>query len=145
MTTKPVISMVGCKAALDAYTAKFTSTSVCKLYTGAQPASTTASESGTLLGTLTFSATAFPASTNLTSNGLATATANAITSETNAPNSGTAGHFRCIDGGGSTCVAQGNVGTSAADMNLNTTTITAGDTIACTSFLITLPCGDGVS
>lgn len=145
MTTKPVMSVVACKAAMDAITAKLTSTSTLKIYTGSQPASTTASEVGTLLGTLTFSATAFPASTSLTANGLITATANAITSETNAPNSGTAAHFRCLDGGGSTCILMGNVGTSGADLNLNTTSITAGDTIAVTSFVITLPCGDGVS
>ena len=145
MTTKPVISVVATKAAVDAITAKWTTGSTLKIYSGSQPASTTASEVGTLGATLTFSSTAFPASTNLTSDGIITATANAITSETNAPNSITAGHFRCLDGGGSTCVGMGNVGTSGADLNLNTTTITAGDTVACTSFKITMPCGDGVS
>jgi len=40
---------------------------------------------------------------------------------------------------------QGNVATSGADMNLNTTTITAGDTIAITSFKITFQCGDSTS
>jgi hypothetical protein len=40
---------------------------------------------------------------------------------------------------------QGNVAASGADLNLNTITITAGDTVAITSLKATLPCGDGVS
>lgn len=144
MTAKPVISVVATKAAVDAITAKWDTTSTLKIYSGAQPASTTASEVGTLGATLTFSSTAFPASTSLTADGIITATANAITSETNAPNSITAGHFRCLNNT-ATCVGMGNVGTSGADLNLNTTTITAGDVVACPSFLITMPCGDGVS
>lgn len=144
MTTKPVISIIAAKAALDAITAKWDTTSTLKIYSGAQPASTTASEVGTLGATLTFSATAFPASSSGTSDGLATATANAITSDTNAAASITAAHFRCLNNA-AVCVGMGNVGTSGADLNLNTTTITAGDTVACTSFKITLPCGDGVT
>lgn len=144
MTTKPVISILGAKAGLDAITAKWTTTSTLKIYSGAQPATTLTSEGGTLGATLTFSSTAFPASTSGTSDGLATATANAITSDTNAAASITAAHFRCLDNA-AVCVGMGNVGTSGADLNLNTTTITAGDTVACTSFKITLPCGDSTS
>jgi hypothetical protein len=144
MALLPVISIISAKAMLDALTALFTATCTLKIYSGAQPATTLTAEGGTLGATLTFSATAFPASSSLTSNGLATATANAIASETNAPNSITAGHFICVNGS-SARVAQGNVGTSGADLNLNTTTITAGDTVAITSFKITLPCGDGAS
>lgn len=144
MTTKPVMSVIAAKAAMDAITAKLTSTSTLKIYTGAQPATTLTAEAGTLLATLTFSATAFPASTTGTSDGLITATANAITSETNAPASGTAAHFRCLDAS-AVCIWMGNVGTATADLILNTTAINAGDTVACTSFKATLPCGDGVS
>src|SRR6185503_8740187 len=145
MTAKPVMSIATCKAALDLISATYTTTSTLKIYTGTQPATTLTATSGTLLATLTFSATAFSASTNVTGNGLATATANSISPETNAPASGTAGYFRCFDGGGTTVVTQGNVGTATADLILNTTTITAGDTISISSFKMTLPCGDGVS
>ena len=89
-------------------------------------------------------ATPFPASTSATSDGLATATANAIVSDTNAANSITAGYFR-IYSGTPTVIMQGNCGTSLADLIMNTTTITAGDTVACSSFKVTLPCGDGAS
>lgn len=146
MTTKPVMSVVAAKAALDATTALVNVGGTGNLFirSGAQPAATLTADSGTLLSTLPMSATAFPASTSLTTNGIITATANAITTDTNAAASGTAGHFRIKSGGG-TVIYQGNVGTSGADLNLNTTTINAGDTISITSFLVTLPCGDGVS
>jgi hypothetical protein len=139
------MSMVACKASLDAITAKLTATSSLKIYSGAQPATTLTTETGTLLASPTFSATAFPASTSGTSDGNATATANAIASDTNAAATGSAGHFRAIDGGGATTVLQGNIGTSGADLNFNTVTINAGDTVAITSFKITQQCGDGVS
>lgn len=146
MTTRPVCSIIAAKAALDAITALVNGGGTGHLYirTGAQPTKTTDADSGTLLATLTMSATAFGASTSATSDGLATATANAITSDTNAAASGTAAHFR-IKSGGATVILQGNVSTSAADLNFNTTTITAGDTIAVTSLKATLPCGDGAS
>lgn len=144
MATNPMISMHGARTALDAFTALFTSTSHIKIYTGSIPSNCGAAATGTLLSSgLAFSATAFPASTDGGSNGLATATANAIASDTNAAATGTAGYFRCIDGGGSTVLAQGTCGTSSADMIMNTTSINAGDTVACSSFVITLADGSG--
>ena len=104
-----------------------------KVYTGAQPALNGA-VTGTLLATMTFSATAFPAAT--ASGGIVTATANAITSGT-AGNSGTAGYFALVKSDTTTVVGTGSVGTSGADLNLNTLTITSGNTVSCSSFLIT--------
>lgn len=146
MTATPVMSIAAAKAALDATTALVNGGGTGSLFirSGTLPATSLTADSGTLGATCAMSSTAFGASTNLTSNGLATATANAITSETNAPNSITAGYFR-IKSGGSTTIYQGTCGTSAADLIMNTTTIIAGDTVAITSFKITLPCGDGVS
>lgn len=146
MAVLPVMSILGAKAALDATTALIGSgPGIISLYTGAQPATTLTADSGTKLCTLTLSATAFPASTSATSNGLATATANAITSDTNAANAGTAGYFRLKTATGGTTIYQGNVATATADLIMNTVSITAGDTVAITSFKITLPCGDGTS
>lgn len=146
MAAKPVMSIIAAKAAVDAATVLLNAGGAgsLKIYTGAQPASTLASEAGTLLSTLPLSATAFPPSTSGTSDGLVTATANAITSDTNAAASGTAGHFRMQSGGG-TVIFQGNVAAATADLIMNTVSFTAGDTISITSFKITLPCGDGVS
>lgn len=146
MAATPVVSITAAKAALDAVTALVNGGGTGHLFirSGAPPTKTTDADSGTLGATLTMSATAFGASTSVTTNGLATATANSITSDTSAANSITAGHHRIKSGGG-TCIMQGTCGTSSADLIMNTTTITAGDTVACTSYKVTLPCGDGSS
>lgn len=143
MAANPMISMHGARTALDAYTALFTNPSKIDIRTGSIPSNCGASRTGTSLSNaMQFSSTAFPGSTDGTSNGLATATANSIASDTSAANSGTAGYFYCHDNTPTT-LAQGTCGTSSADMIMNTTTITAGDTIACSSFIITLPDGSG--
>lgn len=145
MTTKPVMSMLAAKAALNAAMALVTNASTLNIYTGAQPATTLTSASGTLLSDgCTFPSTPFGAASSGTSDGNATSTAGTIASDTNAANTGTAGYFRVVTTA-PVVILQGNVGTSGADLNLNTTSITAGDTIAITSFKTTLQCGDGVS
>ncbi len=146
MTATPVMSIAAAKGALDSVTTLVNTGGTGSLFirVGSPPATTLTADSGTLLATLGMSATAFPASTSATANGLATATANAISSETNAPASNTAGYFR-IKNGAATVIFQGTCGTASADLIMNTTTITAGDTVACSSFKVTLPCGDGTS
>src|SRR5208282_1617717 len=142
MATSPMISPAAAIAGLDTITLGFNSYYI-NIYTGSIPANCGAAEAGTKLAAPQFGATAFisPA-VDGASTGIMTATANAITSDTNAANSGTAGHFRCSStNGNGTVRAQGTCGTSSADMILNTTTITSGDTIAVTSFTITLPDG----
>jgi|SRR6516164_11259899 hypothetical protein len=119
-------------AAVNAVTALLNSGFI-RIYTGAQPALNGA-VTGTLLATMTFGATAFPAAT--AAGGTVTATANAITSGT-AGNTGTAGYFALVKSDGTTVVGTGSVGTSNADLNLNTLTITSGNTVSCSSFLIT--------
>ena len=144
MSTQPIMSIIAAKAAMDAITALVTASATLKIFSGSPPATTLASEAGTLGATLTMGATPFPASTNTTGNGLATAAANTISPETNAPNTITAGHFRIATTGG-TVIMRGTCGTSAADLIMSSTSISAGDTVACSSFDATLPCGDGVS
>lgn len=141
MSATPMISPVAAKAGLDAIAAGFNSYFI-NIYTGSLPSNCGASESGTKLAAMQFGSTAFGASTDGTSTGIMTATANAITSDTNAANTGTAGHFRASStNGGGTVRGQGTCGTSSADMIMNTTSITAGDTVACSAFTITLPDG----
>lgn len=142
MAAAPIISMLAARAALDAITAKFTGgAGTVEIRTGAPEATTLTADSGTLLATLTLSATAFAASTDGGTNGLATAFANAITSAT-AVATGTAGHFRAKSNAG-VVIIQGNCGTSGADMILNSTSITTGDLVTATSWTVTLP--DGTS
>lgn len=138
MAASPRMSNAGAKAALDALTALLNvgGAGTVEIRTGAPPTNVEDAATGTLLGTLTLSATAFGASTD--ANPGALATANAITDDSSADNSGTAGWFRAKQNGG-TGVIQGTVGTSAADMILNTTTIVAGLPISVTSWTITMP------
>lgn len=103
-----------------------------RVRTGSQPTNVGDSDSGTLLGTLTCSATAFGSSSS------GTATANSITSDSSADNSGTAGHFRMYSGGG-TCIADGTCGQGTGDLSFDNSTIVSGGVIAITSFTVTVP------
>jgi hypothetical protein len=112
------------------------------IYTGSQPANADADVSGTLLGTLSLAATGFGAASS------GTETAASITSDTNADASGTAGWFRlykAADGvGGSSATKRrldGNITATGGggDMTLDVIAITAGGTIAVSSFTVTMP------
>jgi hypothetical protein len=116
-------------AQLTTYGANFNSGTLV-LYSGSVPATADASLGAAVaLVTLPFSASAF---------GTASAgsmTANAIT-QTNAGASGTASFYRCFNSS-SVCIEQGLVGTSGADLNMNTTAIVAGGPVQITSFIRT--------
>jgi hypothetical protein len=100
--------------------------------TGAQPTAVNDSDQGTLLGTLTFSDPAFGNSAT------GTATASAITSDTNADASGTAGHFRIKDSDGN-IHSDGTCGQGSGDLSFDNNVIVAGGTIAISSFTVTVP------
>lgn len=125
-------------AGVNAVAALLNSGSI-QIYTGASPG-LNATLTGTLLATMTFSATAFPTAT--ASAGTVTATANAITSGTAAA-TGTAGYVALVKSGASTpptgaqTVAIGTVGTSGSNLNLSSTSIVSGATVSCSSFTIT--------
>lgn len=105
--------------------------------TGAPPTNVGDASTGTLLGTCTFSATAFGAAST------GTATAASITSDTNADASGDAGYFRCYQGAAADTAAdwQGTAGNSgdSPDMTFDNKSIVAGGTIAISSFTLTVP------
>jgi len=121
-------------AAVNAATALLNS-GFLKIYSGSQPA-LDGSVTGTLLATLTFGATAF--ATASASAGTVTATANSIGSATAAATN-TAGYFVLVKSDNSTVVASGSVGTSGADLNMNSTSISSGATVSCSAFTITEP------
>ena len=129
----PTVYDASAIAAVNAFTALLNSGFI-RIYTGAQPALNGA-VTGTLLVTMTFSATAFP--TSVAAGGTVTATANAITSGS-AGNTGTAGYMALVKSDGTTVVATGTVGLSGADLNLNTLSITSGNNVSCSSFLVTM-------
>ena len=105
--------------------------------TGAPPTNVGDASSGTLLGTCTFAATAFGnAATGV-------ATAAAITSDTNADNSGDAGYFRVYQGAAADTAADwqgtsGNAG-DTPDLVFDNKTIVAGGTIAISAMTLTVP------
>jgi len=103
--------------------------------TGSQPTNVNDASSGTLLGTNLFGNPAFGAASN------GVATANAISNDTSADASGTAGYFRIYTGAGgdTAALAQGNSGTSGADLNFDNNVIVAGGVIAISAMTVTVP------
>lgn len=102
-----------------------------RIYDSTQAATAdTALGAQVMLAELRFSATAFASYTN------GVATANAITSATAAA-TGTATWFRALASNGTTVVYDGNVSTAGADLNLNTTSIVSGATVAVTALTLT--------
>lgn len=105
-----------------------------RIYSGTKPADVNAALSGnTLLAALVMSDPAYGnASTGV-------ATAAAIASDTSADATGTATFFRqgSVNAGTFTPELQGEVGTSGADLNLNSVSITAGGTVSVTAFTYT--------
>lgn len=102
-----------------------------EIRSGSQPADADDADAGTLLATVTLADPAFGAA----SAGVATASASATVQGTAA---GTAGHFRVKDSNGNK-VLDGSVGTSGADMIVNTTTISVGVDFDITSWTVTAP------
>jgi hypothetical protein len=102
-----------------------------RIYTGAQPTNAdTALGAQVLLATLTFNATAAPASAAgvITFNAIASGVAVAT---------GTAAWYRCVRSDGTTVVMDGTVDITANTPNLvlSTTAIALGGTVAVTSFV----------
>lgn len=129
-----MLNATGLGEAIDAGTA-----AVIEIYNGTAPANADATESNTLLASLTCSGTAFSGFSDTTTAGRATFAA--ITSDSSADATGTATHFRIKTQTGGTVIAQGTVGTSASDLILNTTSITSGSTVSITAATIDLPEG----
>lgn len=102
-------------------------------YDGTQPAdSNTAVSTQTLLASLRLNATAFGAAV------VGVITANAITSAV-AGSGGTATWFRVRKADHSTALWDGTIDTATANMILPSTTITAGQTVSCSSLTHTVP------
>lgn len=114
---------------LDEITTRAGASALLRFYDGSRPA--TGGTATTLLAELTCNATFAPAASG------GVLTLNAIASDSSANATGTATWFRIVQSDGSTHVLDGNVGTSGSDLNLNSTSITAGGSVAVTSFVVT--------
>lgn len=102
-----------------------------QIHVGAQPGAVGGTY-GTLLGTLTFSDPAFGAAAT------GVATASAITSDTNADASGTAGSFHIRDSDSNTH-SDGTCGQGSGDLSFDNNVIVAGGTIAISAMTVTVP------
>ena len=116
-------------ARLDAITTFAGGSALLRIYDGTRPA--TGGAATTLLAELTCNATFAPAASG------GTLTLNAITQDSSANATGTATWARIVKSDGTTHVVDCSVGTSGADINLNTTSIVAGAAVAVTSAVLT--------
>jgi hypothetical protein len=101
-----------------------------RIYSGTRPA--TDGTATTLLAELTFSDPSAPNA----SNGVLTMSAITADTSADAATTTTATWFRVVDSNGAT-VMDGDCGTSGSDLNLNSTSISPGQQVSCSSFVIT--------
>lgn len=118
-------------AELDAIETAIGTSAVLKIRSGAAPANCATADSGTVLATL-----------NLPSDWLDAASAGAKAKsgtwqDASTDASGTAAHFRIYASDGTTVHAQGTVGTSGADMIVDSVSLTAGQSFTVNAFTLT--------
>jgi hypothetical protein len=131
MALNPKFTNLAVNTKVDAQAALLNS-GILRIYDGTQPATAdTAIGAQVLLAELTFNATAFGAGS------AGVATANAITQDSSANATGTATWFRAFQSNGTTAVLDGSVGTSDANLVLNSVAISAGAAVSCTAFTLT--------
>lgn len=118
-------------ARMDAITTAVGNAGLLQIYDGAQPADAdTAVGAQNKLAELTCGTPFAEAAAN------GVLTANAITTDSSANATGTAAWFRLTTSGGTT-VMDGTVGTSSADLILNTVSIVSGGPVAVSALVIT--------
>ena len=120
-------------AMLDAIESTIGTSAILKIRTGSPPADCGTSDSGTVLATL-----------SLPSDWMANASSGAKAKsgtweDTSADNTGTAGHFRVYDSGGTTCHIQGTVTATGGggDMTQDNVSISSAQDVVVTAFTLT--------
>ena len=118
-------------AKLDAVETAIGASAVLKIRSGSVPANCAAADAGTVLATISLPSDWMDAATGGTKSKAGTWT------DASADATGTAGHFRLYASDGTTCHAQGTVGTSATDMIVDSTSFTSGQSFTVTAFTLT--------
>ena len=120
-------------AMLDAIESTIGTSAILKIRTGSPPADCGTADSGTVLTTL-----------SLPSDWMANASSGAKAKsgtweDASADNTGTAGHFRVYDSGGTTCHIQGTVTATGGggDMTLDNVSISSAQDVVVTAFTLT--------
>src|SRR4051812_34128114 len=117
-------------ARADAKTTVVGNAGLLRIYTGSAPADCGTVASGTKLSEHTLGS---PFAAGAASGVLSPT----VPSNVNALATGTAGYWRVYKSDGTTCVIQGSVGTSGADMNLNTLSLVTGGPVQVNSWTFT--------
>ena len=133
MANNPHFSVSARNAMLTDVNTTLGSSAVFIIYAGVQPADVSAA---TTAANVAIASAAFTQSSAFGAAASGSMTANAITSDSSAVG-GTAAWFSLCKVTG-TRVADGSAGTSGADLNLNSVTITTGATVAITAFTVTM-------
>lgn len=122
-------------AMADAIVTAVGTSAVIKIYTGAQPANVAAAATGTVLAQLTGNASQF----GTTASGVLTVSA--ITQDSSADNTGTAGWVRVFKSDGTTAVIDGTVTATGGggELELTTTSIVTGQPVSISSLSFTMP------
>lgn len=117
--------------ALDAIETAIGTSAIMKIRTGSAPADCAAADSGSVLATL-----------NLPSDWMAAASSaskakSGTWQDVSADGTGTAGHFRIYASDGTTCHIQGTCGIGTGDLQLDNTSLAAGQSVTITAFTLT--------
>lgn len=117
-------------ARLDAIETTVGTAPILRIRTGAPPADCATADSGTVLAEMTLPSDWMAAA------GSGTKAKAGTWQDASANASGTAGHFRIYDSGGTTCHVQGTVTASGGggDMTLDSVAVTSGQTVTLTTF-----------
>lgn len=132
MANNPHVLLATRHAQLDRITTDLSTSAIFNIYAGVQPADTSAA---TTAANTIVAALAFPSTNAFAAAAASAMSANTITSDSSAAG-GTAAWFSLTKSTGLR-VIDGSVGTSGADLNLNSLTITTGSTVSITAFTVT--------
>lgn len=120
-------------ARLDAIETNIGTSAVLKIRSGAQPATCATADSGTVLATLSLPVDWMAAASS------GSKALSGTWQDLSADATGTAGHFRIYDSGGTVCGIQGSITATGGggDMTLDNTSIASGQQVTITSFTLT--------
>lgn len=118
-------------AALDSFEVAAGTTPILTIRTGSAPATPADANSGNVLATINL-----PSDWMEAANAASKAIKGGPWQDVSADLGGVAAHFRIHDSGGTVCHMQGTVGQGSGDLQLDNTTIVAGQTVSITAFTI---------
>lgn len=120
-------------ARLDAIESTISTAAILEIRTGAAPADCATADSGTLLASMTLPSDWMAAAAS------GSKAKSGTWQDASANNTGTAGHFRIKDSGGTTCHIQGTVTATGGggDLTLDNVSIASAQTVTITSFTLT--------